>query len=280
MAFIKKTQDNSVKVNKDITPIERPIPKIQTEPKRQGPKLEEITSIFGNIKGQRDSSSRISDKVLQDLLNERGGGPGAVAAQPPAAPSASPSPTPTISVTPSTTPSNTPSNTPSTTPEVSPSNTPSVTPSISPSVTATPTPTPSNGPLFNLPITKTVEGSNSEIWRIKIDSVLGSTVNDHQITATNTVNTTLSTAEGNHIDVFVARSGDADFAGDTTPDSNGTITITVSGTNNGIYNATGHSNPYLFTAGEDFSAVTYHRWRIFNVGTDTTVTVTVNEGNV
>ena len=247
------------KVNKTTNPIAQPIPKISK------PSLKTIDRPIPKIdKGEPSIANYdLNDSIGSILTVNNVEGP-----IPTPTPTETTTPTPTETVTPTPTETSTPTETV----------TPTPTATSTPTVTATPTP--SEGPLFNLPIIKTVEGNNSEIWRIKIDSLIGNTVSDDQVTATNTVNTTLSTAEGNHIDIMVARSGDADFNGDTTPDLNGTITITVNGTNNGIYDSSGHSNPYVFTAGEDFSAVTTHRWRVFNVGTDTTVTVNINEGNV
>lgn len=303
MASIKKTQDNSSRVNKTTTPIERPIPKIQTEPNRQGPRLEEIASRFGNIKGQRDSSSRISDRVLQDLLNERGGGPGNAepANNPPTSPSATPSVTPSVSTTPSTTPTVTPSPSPEASPSVTPTNTPTVTPSISPSITpsptpeatpsVTPTPTPSvsSANIINIPFTFQVLGNNNEEYYLGAQTGEDNTHLYDSYTVADTVTPVTQNIQATNPDTLtyiLSRKGDADGASQTL-DANTTVTVTVTGTFTSIrvgpstYINSGDS--VSFSAGyvANTAPGTYDNyWYIAGLSSDSAISVVVNEGNV
>jgi len=164
---------------------------------------------------------------------------------------------------------------PSATPTVTPTSTPTATPTATP----TGTPAPVEGPLFNLPLEVTVAGNYSEQYRIRFNAVIGSNVSDNNVTAGNTINTTISIPEGDHLDVSIARIDDAEGV-DTTVDTSGVIGITVSGTNNGIYNTSSHSLPLTIQPGDNFALLNGHSWRLFNLGSDATVTVTINEGNV
>ena len=185
--------------------------------------------------------------------------------------------------TPSPNPTPSPTAAPTAAPTPSPTAAPTAAPTPAPVATPSPTPAPVEipaatlGTSFNLPLSLTVNGSNSELYRIRFNAFLGSSVSDNNITAGSPSNTTMQFNAGDYLDLSITRVNDADGV-DTSVDASGTLSVSISGTNYGIGNTSGHPLPLTLSPGDDFSSLSGHSWRLYSLGTDASVTVTITEG--
>lgn len=252
------------KVNKDIKPIERPIPQLKTNkrPTRQDQIFEKAAAI---------------DRV--------------VASQDPTptpTPSVTPTITPTPSITPTITPTSTVTPTPTGTPAASVTPTPSVTPTITPTNTVTPTITPTPTPTVSddgydlYALRLEVAGTAQENppfnnkYRFYYTYVDSGYVNDLAtaevfLGSNNTVTGRIN--HGDDITLIITR-----VSPDDTTSAAGNIEVSVTTSPGSITSPAGKSTNYNFNSGTTIDGGSAWTWTITGAGEPTELEIVVTEG--
>ena len=289
------------KVNKDIKPVERPIPQLKTN-KRPTPQdqILQRAAAIDRVVASESPTPTPTPSVTPTITPTPSITPtitptSTVTPTPTGTPAASVTPTP--SVTPTITPTNTVTPTPSVTPTITPTSTitptPTGTPAASltptPTITSSPTPTPTTsgeptlGAAFNMPLTGSASGTESINAQLYVATVYTSPsdISSGNFSDISVRTDTLATKVNDSVDVsmrFVSPSS-------TTASENGTVTVRLTGTYSSVYSVngytlsnTGDDYTYSYSSGEAFSNLSDHKFRVTGIDTDTTVELIIVNG--